>query len=64
MKTSFLRNDYLKESQNKLEIKLNSLKNLDSAIINDVSGLSFHEIYHSGQFGYLRRILGKPGAVK
>jgi hypothetical protein len=55
---------YLKESQNKFEMKLNSLESLDSAIINDVSGLSLHEIYHSGQFGYLRRILGKPGAVK
>lgn len=55
---------YLKESQYKFETKLNSLENIDSAIINDVSGLSFHEIYHSGQFGYLRRILGKPGAIK
>lgn len=55
---------YLKESQNRFETKLNSLESIDPSIINDVSGLSFHEIYHSGQFGYLRRILGKPGAVK
>ena len=55
---------YLQESQNKFETKLNSLENIDPAIINDVSGLSLHEIYHSGQFGYLRRILGKPGAIK
>ncbi|KPH14885.1 hypothetical protein [Chryseobacterium sp. ERMR1:04] len=55
---------YLKESQNRFETKLNSLESIDPAIINDVSGLSFHEIYHSGQFGYLRRILGKPGAIK
>jgi len=55
---------YLKKSQDTFEAKLNSLENIDPAIINDVSGLSLHEIYHSGQFGYLRRILGKPGAVK
>lgn len=55
---------YLKETQDKLESKLNSLESIDSGIINDVSGLSLHEIYHSGQFGYLRRILGKPGAIK
>ncbi|WP_175620560.1 hypothetical protein [Chryseobacterium schmidteae] len=55
---------YLKKSQNKFEMKLNSLESLDPSIVNDVSGLSLHEIYHSGQFGYLRRVLGKPGAVK
>jgi hypothetical protein len=55
---------YLKQSQDKFETKLNSLESIDPAIINDVSGLSLHEIYHSGQFGYLRRILGKPGAIK
>ena len=55
---------YLKETQDKLESKLNSLERIEPAIINDVSGLSLHEIYHSGQFGYLRRILGKPGAIK
>lgn len=55
---------YLKETQNKLEAKLNSLESIDPVIINDVSGLSFHEIYHGGQFGYLRRILGKSGAIK
>jgi hypothetical protein len=55
---------YLKQSQDKFETKLNSLESIDPAIISDVSGLSLHEIYHSGQFGYLRRILGKPGAIK
>ncbi|MFP3599185.1 hypothetical protein SB679_20900 [Chryseobacterium sp. SIMBA_029] len=55
---------YLKKTQDKFEAKLNSLESIDSAIINDVSGLSLHEIYHSGQFGYLRRILGKSGAIK
>ena len=55
---------YLKKSQDKVETKLNSLESFDPAIINDISGLSLHEIYHSGQFGYIRRILGKPGAIK
>lgn len=55
---------YLKETQNKLELNLNNLESIDPVIINDVSGLSLHEIYHSGQFGYLRRILGKSGAIK
>jgi hypothetical protein len=55
---------YLKQSQDKFETKLNSLESIDPAIIKEVSGLSLHEIYHSGQFGYLRRILGKPGAIK
>ncbi|MDQ0594882.1 hypothetical protein QFZ37_003251 [Chryseobacterium ginsenosidimutans] len=55
---------YLQETQNKLESKLNSLESIDPVIINDISGLTLHEIYHSGQFGYLRRILGNPGAIK
>lgn len=55
---------YLKSSQNKFETKLNSLESVHSTIINDISGLSFHEIYHSGQLGYIRRMLGKPGAIK
>ncbi|MET3537537.1 hypothetical protein [Chryseobacterium limigenitum] len=55
---------YLKSSQNKFETKLNSLESLDSVIINDISGLSLHEIYHSGQLGYIRRMLGKSGAIK
>lgn len=55
---------YLKESQNKLETRLASLETIDSALIDDISGLCLHEIYHNGQFGYLRRILGKQGAIK
>lgn len=55
---------YLKETQDKLETKLNSLESFDSTVINDISGLCLHEIYHSGQFGYLRRLLGKKGAIQ
>lgn len=56
--------NYLEKTQVRLEDKLVHLESIDDAIINDVSGLCLHEIYHSGQFGYLRRILGKPGAIK
>ncbi|WP_370897837.1 hypothetical protein [Chryseobacterium gossypii] len=55
---------YLKRSQDKLESKLNSIESFNSESINDISTLCLHEIYHGGQLGYLRRILGKPGAIK
>lgn len=55
---------YLKQSQDKLEAKLNTLKSFKPEMVKDISTLSLHEIYHSGQLGYLRRILGKPGAIK
>ncbi|MGH1517708.1 hypothetical protein [Chryseobacterium sp. JK1] len=55
---------YLQQSQDKLITKLSSLESFDSEKIKDISALSLHEIYHSGQLGYLRRILGKPGAIK
>lgn len=55
---------YLKQTQDRLESKLNEIENFNSEHIKDIASLCFHEIYHSGQFGYLRRILGKPGAIK
>lgn len=55
---------YLEKTQIRLEDKLIKLESIDDAVINDISGLCLHEIYHSGEFGYLRRILGKPGAIK
>ncbi|GEJ47894.1 MULTISPECIES: hypothetical protein [unclassified Chryseobacterium] len=55
---------YLKQSQDKLEAKLNTLNSFQTEMVKDISTLSLHEIYHSGQLGYLRRILGKPGAIK
>ncbi|RLJ33016.1 hypothetical protein CLU97_2489 [Chryseobacterium sp. 7] len=55
---------YLKQSQDKLEAKLNTLESFKPEMVKDISTLSLHEIYHSGQLGYLRRILGKPGAIK
>lgn len=55
---------YLKQSQDKLEAQLNTLERFKPEMGKDISTLSLHEIYHSGQLGYLRRILGKPGAIK
>ncbi|SDI82855.1 hypothetical protein [Chryseobacterium jejuense] len=55
---------YLQQSQGKLEAKLDTLEHFKTENINDISTLCLHEIYHAGQLGYLRRILGKPGAIK
>ncbi|SIP86202.1 hypothetical protein SAMN05880574_1019 [Chryseobacterium sp. RU37D] len=55
---------YLKKSQDKLEEKLNTMEGFGTETIKDISTLCLHEIYHGGQLGYLRRILGKPGAIK
>jgi uncharacterized damage-inducible protein DinB len=55
---------YLKASQSRFETKLNTLESIDPVLITSISGLCLHEIYHNGQLGYLRRFLGKPGAVK
>lgn len=55
---------YLKQSQEKLDKKLANLEHFSSEQINDIATLCFHENYHSGQLGYIRRLLGKPGAIK
>ncbi|WP_312991804.1 hypothetical protein [Chryseobacterium flavum] len=55
---------YMKKSQDRLEAKLNTLDGFAAEKTKDISTLCLHEIYHSGQLGYLRRILGKPGAIK
>ncbi|MDM1557313.1 hypothetical protein PYS58_05640 [Chryseobacterium indologenes] len=55
---------YLQQSQDKLEAKLDTLEHFNAENINDISTLCLHEIYHAGQLGYVRRVLGKPGAIK
>lgn len=55
---------YLQQSQDKLEAKLITIESFTPETINDIAIFCLHEIYHSGQLGYLRRILGKPGAIK
>ncbi|MFC2092334.1 hypothetical protein ACFLSV_00400 [Bacteroidota bacterium] len=36
----------------------------DEEKVKNITGLSFHESYHAGQLGVLRRIAGKEGALK
>lgn len=55
---------YLQKSQEKLEAKLNTLDRFNPENINDIATLCFHENYHSGQLGYIRRLLGKSGGIK
>ncbi|WP_353146132.1 hypothetical protein [Chryseobacterium sp.] len=55
---------YFKQSQDRLEARLGSLERFNPENIKDISTFCLHEIYHSGQLGYLRRILGKAGAIK
>ena len=35
----------------------------DGTKLDKLAFLQFHEAYHSGQLGLLRRIVGKPGAI-
>jgi len=53
------------ESQGKIMKKLPK-KDLggDEEKVKNITGLSFHEAYHAGQLGVLRRIAGKEGALK
>ncbi len=55
---------YLKQSQDKLDAKFNSIEKFNPDQIKDLATLCFHENYHSGQLGYIRRLLGKSGAIK
>lgn len=46
---------------------ISALENIDSGdekTIEKLAGLSFHESYHVGQTGLLRRIAGKDGVIK
>ncbi len=36
----------------------------DKEKLKNITGLSFHEAYHAGQLGVIRRIAGKEGALK
>ena len=55
---------HFKKSVEELNSVFETLGDLEQQTITDLAGLSLHEIYHSGQLGYLRRILGKEGAIK
>lgn len=53
----------LKKSQEELDSAIKKTEKLDEKNLEDLAGLMLHEIYHAGQFGYLRRILGKEGKI-
>ena len=55
---------YYLETQKELDRILAQSDEQESTNIEDLAGLSLHEIYHSGQLGTLRRLLGKEGAIK
>jgi hypothetical protein len=38
--------------------------NPDETVGSLLSGISFHEAYHAGQIGILRRVVGRPGAIQ
>lgn len=61
----------LDRSQERLVAGLSRLKNEDLAkpagdetVGKQLATLQFHEAYHSGQLGILRRVAGKAGAIK
>jgi uncharacterized damage-inducible protein DinB len=58
-------------SQERLTARLNTIhkdaleKPRDDTTVGDaLAVLQFHEAYHAGQLGILRRLLGKEGAIK
>lgn len=52
------------ESQKRLSRVLGDFDTLPEDVQKDVSILALHEIYHCGQLGYMRRLLGKEGVIK
>ena len=53
------------ESQRKLEEKIKEVDlKTDEEKSKNLAFYSFHEAYHAGQTGLLRRICGKEGAIK
>lgn len=55
---------YFKDSENELNRILSKTENIKPENLEDLAGLMLHEIYHAGQLGYIRRLLGKEGMIK
>jgi len=51
-------------SQQHLISALEGMDTTDKRTVEKLAGLSFHESYHVGQTGLLRRIAGKDGVIK
>lgn len=56
--------DMLDESQKKLVGNIEEMDLTDREKMKNLAFYAFHEAYHSGQTGLLRRITGKEGAIK
>ncbi len=56
--------NYYKDSEKELNRIFSILKETDPKFTEDLAALMLHEIYHAGQLGYQRRLLGKEGAIK
>ncbi|HPZ26393.1 MAG TPA: hypothetical protein PKV58_10760, partial [Kaistella sp.] len=55
---------YFEKSVTELNNLLENMDDFKPENIEDLAALMLHEIYHSGQLGYMRRILGKEGKIK
>lgn len=55
---------YFEQTQKELIIGIDELNTTDNELVSKLSFLSLHEIYHCGQIGYARRLLGKEGVIK
>lgn len=55
---------YFKQTQKELISGIDELNVVDDELFIELSFLSLHEIYHCGQIGYARRLLGKKGVIK
>ncbi|MCX7877567.1 MAG: hypothetical protein N2510_02880 [Ignavibacteria bacterium] len=54
--------EMFKDSQKMLDEKLKNYT--DKEIYGNLLRFAFHESYHSGQLGILRRLIGKKGAIE
>lgn len=59
----FVKTCFFKTNKPLLE-GLELIDNQPETNIVELSFLSLHEIYHCGQLGYVRRLLGKEGVIK
>ena len=55
---------YFKDTENELNRVLSKTENVTEENLQNLAGLMLHEIYHNGQLGTLRRLLGKEGVIK
>jgi len=54
----------MEKSQDRILSGIKNLNTTDEELVKKIAFLQFHESYHVGQTGILRRIIGKEGAIK